>query len=138
MLKNDFDRVRYDDSIQMIVLKLIFVRRMRRGQHTIAATRTHVVTTLNALETTGFTRARKARQDAPMESISPFTELANASYHGTSSKISPSPHPGHSFLVDSFFLAMKFWPCHEATCDGDPKRVPRSESRLCFANRGEH
>jgi len=80
MLKNDFDRARYDDSIQMIVLKLIFVRRMRRGQHTIAATRTHVVTTLNALETTGSTRARKAKQDAPMESISPFTELANASW----------------------------------------------------------
>jgi len=81
MLKNDFDRARYDDSIQMIVLKLIFVRRMRRGQHTIAATRTHVVTTLNALETTGSTRARKARRDDPMESISPFTELASSRPH---------------------------------------------------------
>ena len=80
MLKNDFDRARYDDSIQMIVLKLIFVRRMKRGQHTIAATRTHVATTLNTLETTESARTRKAGRDAPMESISPFTELASASY----------------------------------------------------------
>ena len=100
MLKNDFDRATYDDSIQMIVLKLIFVRRMRRGQHTIAATRTHVVTTLNALETTGSTRARKARQDAPMESISPFTELANASYLLQDSTVSPP----RSLLPRRFFF----------------------------------
>ena len=59
MLKNDCVRVRNDDSCKLIVLELILLRRLGHHSFEMKAILKHAVTTVNALETTGSTRARK-------------------------------------------------------------------------------
>ena len=59
MLKNDFDRGRYDDSCKLIVLELILLRRLGHHSFEMKAILKHAATTMNALETTDSTRARE-------------------------------------------------------------------------------
>ena len=58
-LKNDCVRVRFDDSRKLIVLELILLRRLGHHSFEMKAILKHAVTTVNALETTGSTRARE-------------------------------------------------------------------------------
>ena len=59
MLKNDCVRVRFDDSRKLIVLELILLRRLYDDSFAMKAILKHAATTMNALETTGSTRARE-------------------------------------------------------------------------------
>ena len=59
MIKSDFDRATFDDSCKLIVLELILLRRLGHHSFEMKAIVKHAATTVNALETTGSTRARE-------------------------------------------------------------------------------
>ena len=59
MLKNDCGRARSDDSCKLIVLELILLRRIGHDSFAMKAILKHAATTMNALETSDSTRARK-------------------------------------------------------------------------------